>query len=103
MANRIVRKRVSPSDVDDTPVNGATTDPISSNWAYDHAAALDAHSIVRAATLVVAASDASALSKAQADYTCDGTDDQVEIQAAIDAAGQYGTILCLGEIGRAHV
>lgn len=28
-------------DVDDTPVNGATTDAISSNWAYDHAAAID--------------------------------------------------------------
>lgn len=26
------------ADVDDTPVNGATTDPISSNWAFDHAA-----------------------------------------------------------------
>ncbi len=25
------------ADVDDTPVNGATTDPISSNWAYDQA------------------------------------------------------------------
>lgn len=25
-------------DVDDTPVNGATTAPISSNWAYDHVA-----------------------------------------------------------------
>ncbi len=24
------------ADVDDTPVNGATTDPISSNWAFDH-------------------------------------------------------------------
>ena len=23
-------------DVDDTPVDGATTAPISSNWAYDH-------------------------------------------------------------------
>lgn len=30
-------------DVDDTPVDGATTAPVSSNWAYDHAAALDAH------------------------------------------------------------
>ena len=39
----------------------------------------------RTATYVVAASDASALSKSQADYVCDGTDDQVEIQAAIDA------------------
>lgn len=25
------------ADVDDTPVNGATTAPISSNWAYDQA------------------------------------------------------------------
>lgn len=25
------------ADVDDTPVNAATTDPISSNWAYDQA------------------------------------------------------------------
>jgi len=40
--------------------------------------------VVRTATVVVAASDASAKSKAQADYVCDGTDDQVEIQAAID-------------------
>ena len=30
-------------DVDDTPVNGATTDPISSNWAYDHKADKAAH------------------------------------------------------------
>jgi len=30
-----VRSVVTTVDVDDTPVNGATTDPISSNWAYD--------------------------------------------------------------------
>lgn len=30
-------------DVDDTPVDGATTDPVSSNWAYDHAADASAH------------------------------------------------------------
>jgi hypothetical protein len=29
--------------VDDTPVNGETTVPISSNWAYDHVAAADPH------------------------------------------------------------
>lgn len=34
---------VTESDVDDTPVNAATTDPISSNWAYDHGAAADPH------------------------------------------------------------
>lgn len=32
-------------DVDDTPVNGETTIPISSNWAYDHAASTAAHGI----------------------------------------------------------
>ncbi len=30
-------------DVDDTPVDGATTAPVSSNWAYDHVAAADPH------------------------------------------------------------
>jgi hypothetical protein len=32
-------------DVDDTPVNGADTVPVSSNWAYDHAALTTAHGI----------------------------------------------------------
>jgi hypothetical protein len=31
------------ADVDDTPVDGVTTDPVSSNWAYDHVAASDPH------------------------------------------------------------
>ena len=31
-----VRAVISEADVDDTPVNGATTVPVSSNWAYDH-------------------------------------------------------------------
>ncbi len=38
----------------------------------------------RSATYVVAASNAPAHVKAQADYVCDGTADDVEIQAAID-------------------
>lgn len=40
----------------------------------------------RCATFVVAANDSEAISKQQADYVCDGTDDQVTIQTAIDAA-----------------
>jgi hypothetical protein len=36
-------KILKATDVDDTAVNGATTDPISSNWAYDHAALGTAH------------------------------------------------------------
>lgn len=31
------------ADVDDTPVNGVTTAPVSSNWAYDHENAADPH------------------------------------------------------------
>ena len=31
------------SIVDNTPVNGQTAEPISSNWAYDHAANANAH------------------------------------------------------------
>ena len=35
-----VRVLISEADVDDTPVNGATTVPVSSNWAYDFQQAL---------------------------------------------------------------
>jgi hypothetical protein len=46
----------------------------------------------RTATYVVAASDAPAHVKAQADYVCDGTADNFEIQAAIDAVTGGGII-----------
>ncbi|MDP2366350.1 MAG: right-handed parallel beta-helix repeat-containing protein, partial [Ignavibacteria bacterium] len=51
----------------------------------------------RGATLVVASSNASAQSKAQADYVCDGTADNVEIQAAIDALPAGGGKVVLSE------
>ena len=38
-----VRAMISEADVDDTPVDSATTVPVSSNWAYDHVAAADPH------------------------------------------------------------
>ncbi len=44
----------------------------------------------RGATLVVAANDASAAEKAQADYVCDGVADDVEIQAAFTAITATG-------------
>jgi len=34
---------IKAADVDDTPVNGAAAVPVSSNWAYDHAADADPH------------------------------------------------------------
>jgi hypothetical protein len=53
--------------------------------------------LTRSATLVIAASNSSAKSKAQADYVCDGTADDVEIQAAIDALPESGgSIFLLG-------
>jgi hypothetical protein len=45
---------------------------------------IESHLSPRSTTIVVAASDSSAKSKAQADYVCDGTADNVEIQEAID-------------------
>jgi len=44
----------------------------------------------RSATLVVAAANASAASKAVADYVCDGVDDQVELNAARAALQALG-------------
>ena len=49
----------------------------------------------RGATYVIAASDATALEKAQADYVCDSTADNVEIQAVIDALGTQGGLIQL--------
>ncbi len=46
---------------------------------------------------VVAASNSSVASKAQADYVCDGTDDHVQIQAAIDALPAVGGSVVLSE------
>ncbi len=49
----------------------------------------------RGATLVVAASDASATEIAQADYFCDGVADQAEVNAAITALPAFGGIVKL--------
>ena len=50
------------TDIDDTPVDGETAAPISSNWAWDHAAATQAHGISAfGATLVDDTSASAAL------------------------------------------
>jgi hypothetical protein len=41
---------VTTADVDDTPADAATTDPISSNWAYDHLNVLTAQASIPYAT-----------------------------------------------------
>lgn len=51
----------------------------------------------RGVTLTVAASDASVKSKAQADYVCDGTADEVQVIAAIAALPANGGVVQLTE------
>ena len=51
----------------------------------------------RSATFVVAASGASRRIKAAADYVCDGTADQTEINNAINALGSTGGLVQLSE------
>lgn len=50
----------------------------------------------RTATYVIAASDATAQEKAQADVVCDGTADEVEINAAITAIGKGKIVFTSG-------
>ena len=51
----------------------------------------------RSTTLTVAGVGATAISQAQADYVCNGTNDEVEIQAAVNALpAQGGKILMVG-------
>jgi len=45
--------------IDDTPVNGATTESISSNWAYDHANATNPHGITLGALGYTGATNAN--------------------------------------------
>lgn len=52
---------------------------------------------VRTATYVIAANDAASHVKAQADYVCDGTGDNIEIQSAIDALPSVGGSVYLSE------
>lgn len=49
------------ADVDDTPVDGVTTRPISSNWAYDHVAAADPHTGYRLESADVDLADGKAI------------------------------------------
>lgn len=45
------------TEVDDSPVDGVTTDPISSNWAFDHGAAADPHAGYMLESIIDAAGD----------------------------------------------
>ena len=51
--------------------------------------------IVRGATVIVAANDASEASKTQADWVCDGTADEIQVQGAYDALSSTNTTGCI--------
>lgn len=61
-------------DVDDTPVNGETAVPVSSNWAYDHAAATATHGVSGA---IVGTSDSATLTNKTLDV--EGTGNAITI------------------------
>lgn len=80
--------QTAPSDAgDDDTIIGYALSPTELVLVPNQNIALIAneYGFARTATFVVAASDSSAKSKTQADYVCDGTADDVQIQAAIDA------------------
>jgi len=52
-----VKAIISEADVDDTPVNGADTVPVSSNWAYDHITDADQHPEYQKESLLTTAGD----------------------------------------------
>jgi len=73
-------------------INGQTTKPF-----WKDATGTAQPLVSRSATLVVAASDASPRSKLGADYVCDGTADEVEINAAIASLPSRGGKVMLSE------
>ncbi len=62
-----------------------------------NASTINGYPVGRPATVVVAASDAPAQWKAQADYVCTGTADDIKIQVAINAVGTNGGTVRLSE------
>lgn len=67
-------------DIDDTPNNGDTSDAISSNWAYDYSHTEPAITVYASNALNKPTGNLTGVY-----YLCDGTADNVEINAAIDA------------------
>ncbi|GAI13315.1 unnamed protein product, partial [marine sediment metagenome] len=65
--------------------------------ALDPSKYLDKVSPGRTATIVVAAVDASLQSRAQADFTCDGVEDDVELNAALNLLPASGGRVVLSE------
>lgn len=87
------------SDVDDTPVNGETAVPVSSNWAYDHAASTATHGVSGA---IVGTTDTQTLSA----KTLSGAipleeNASIDLDASLSADGKYSGIAITGTAGAA--
>ena len=54
---------IKEANVDDTPVDAATTDPISSNWAYDHAVGETANLHTKVGTIVTGTWEGTAITQ----------------------------------------
>lgn len=78
------------SDVDDTPVDGATDVPASSNWAYDHVAATNPH----AAATSIGGVAISNIAKLDAAQTFTGSTNRISSNKtfAVGDAGANGAI-----------
>lgn len=90
------------ADVDDTPVDGAITAPVSSNWAFDHAALATAHGITAAAATVLDDATVSAMVDTLGGAASTGTGGLVRATAPTLAALTLSGTLNGGaqEIGR---
>jgi len=82
-------------NTDSTYDIGASGTEFAEGW-FDNAY-VGGSEVVRTSTIVVAASDSTAAGIAQSDYQCDGTADQVQIQAAIDVLPANGGVVQLLE------
>ena len=66
-------------------------------WLQSPADLPDAIEPARTASYVIAANDSPEHIKARADYVCDGTDDNVQIQQAVNAMSSQGGVIYLAE------
>ena len=92
--NGIERTYIHTGDVDDTPVDGATTDPVSSNWAFDHVGSADPHTVYMLESNIGSGSgnypimDTAAVDNDYAKFTGTGFEGIAYPDVLVDLSGQ---------------